>query len=90
MLHTDCGCDLDPSITTYDNCDDDFYATNFDYIAHPRSVLDLCGTKSLFYDVRYLTYTAFASVTSHNGVDIDCSPVHYGVAYAYEYTNVVS
>ena len=63
---------------------------NFHDIAHPRSVLDLCGTKSRFYDVRYLIYTAFVSVASHNGVDIDRNPVHYGVVYAYEYTNDVA
>ena len=36
-------------------------------------------------------YTAFVSVISHNGVDIDCDPdgdlVHYGVVYVYVYTN---
>ena len=67
---------------------------NFDHIAHPRSVLDLCGAKSRFYDVQYVTYTAFVSVytafvsvISHNGVvidcDSDCDPLHYGVVYEY-------
>ena len=67
LFYTDCGCGLDPLMTTYDNCDDDFYSMNFDDIAHPRSVLDLCGTKLRFYDVQYLTFTTFVSVTSHNG-----------------------
>ena len=52
--------------------------------------MDLCGTKSRFYDVRYLTYTAFVSVTSHNGVNIDCNPVHYRVVFEYEYANDVA
>ena len=37
-----------------------------------------------------MIYTAFVSVTSHNGVDIDYNPVHYGVVYAYEYTKDVA
>ena len=53
----------------------------FDDITHPRSVLVLCGTESLFYDVQYLKYTTFVSVYTtfvsvifHNGIDIDCDP----------------
>ena len=64
----------------------------FDDIVHPGSALYLCGAQSLFYDVQYLTstaidsvYTAFVSVISHNGFDIDWNPVHYGVVYAYVY-----
>ena len=52
--------------------------------------MDLCGEKSRFYDVRYLTQTTFIRVTSHNGVDIDHNPVHYGVVYAHEYANNVA
>ena len=77
-------------MTTYDKCDDDFYTANFDDIAHPRSVLNLCETKLWLYDIPYLTSTAFVSVTSYNRVDIDCNPVHYGVVYAYKYENNVA
>ena len=101
LFYTDYGCDLDPSMTPYNNCDDDFYATNFDDIVHPRSVLDLCGAKSRFYDVQSSTstafvsvYTAFVSVISHNGVGINCDlvsdPVHYGVVYVHVYANNVA
>ena len=57
--------------------------------------MDLCE-KSWFYDAQYListafvsVYTAFVSVISHNGVDIDRDPVHYGVVYEYVYANDV-
>ena len=63
--------------------------------------MNLCGVKSLFYDVQHLTSTAFVSVCtafvsviSHNGIDIDYDhdrdPVHYGVIYAYVYANDVA
>ena len=71
-----------------------------DNIAHSRSVLDLCGTKSRFYDVQYSTYTtfvsaytAFVNVIPHNKVDIDCNTVrdsvHYGVIYEYVYEYIM-
>ena len=76
-----------------------FYSMNFDDAAHPRSVLDLCGAKSRFYDVQYLTHTAFVcvyivfvSIIPHNQVDIDfdldCDPVHYGL-YIHTYMQMV-
>ena len=37
-----------------------------------------------------MTSTAFVSVTSYNGVDINRNPVHYGVVFAYEYPNDVA
>ena len=37
------------------------------------------------YNIHYLTYIAFVSVVYHNGVDIDCDHVNYGVVYAYVY-----
>ena len=56
--------------------------------------MDLCGAESRFYDVQYVIYTAFVSVISYNGVDIDCdsdrNPVHYGVVYEYVYANDAS
>ena len=59
--------------------------------------MNLCGVKSLFYDVHHLTYTAFGSVytafvsvISHNGVDIDRDPVDYGVVYAYVYAKDIA
>ena len=67
-----------------------FYATNFDDIAYSKSILDLYGAKLRFYDVQYLTSTAFVSATSQNRVNIDCNPVHYGVVYAYKYPNDIS
>ena len=36
---------------------DSFYALKFVVIVYPRSVLDLCGTKSRFYDAQSLTST---------------------------------
>ena len=46
LFYTDCGCDLDPLILTYNNCDDDFPNRNdFDislFIPDNNSVRDLC------------------------------------------------
>ena len=54
----------------------------------------MCGTQSLFYDVKYLICTALIGVISHNKVDLDCDPdcalVHYGVVFVYMYGNNVA
>ena len=87
---------LKETITSTKKKNNSFYSMKFDDIAYPRSVLDLCGAKSRFYDVQYLTYTAFVSVYTdfvtiilHNKGDINCDfdhdPVHCGVVCAYIY-----
>ena len=67
-----------------------FYATTFNNIAHPISVLDLCGAKSRFCDVQYSIYPVFVSVLFYNGIDLDLDPLQYGVVYTYVYANDVA
>ena len=47
LFYNDCGCDLDPSIIIYNNCDDDFPNQNdFDvslFIPDNNSAHDLCA-----------------------------------------------
>ena len=51
LFYTDCGCDFNPLVTTYNNCDDDFpNQNNFNiilFIPDTNSVCDLCVCSSI-------------------------------------------